>query len=98
MEVQNQVDQEAEENNRDKIPTYKLSRHLESIEAVWREWKHGLAGGPAVETLERRFGTSWRKDRTESKYFSRGKAIYDEIKRVQENERLNEVQAIQHTT
>jgi hypothetical protein len=49
---------------------------------VWREYEDGLSGGPAVQRLELEHGTAWRKDRTESKYFSRRKVLYDEVQSI----------------
>lgn len=62
-------------------PTYKLCRHLKTVTDVWREYELGLPGQPAVQFLEQTQGTSWRRDRTESRYFSRRKVIYDKVKK-----------------
>ncbi|KAG1178328.1 hypothetical protein G6F70_006238 [Rhizopus microsporus] len=61
--------------------TYKLCRHLKTVTDVWREYELGLPGQPAVQFLEQTQGTSWRRDRTESRYFSRRKVIYDKVKK-----------------
>ena len=63
---------------------YKLSRRLHTVVEVWREYEEGLSGGPAVQRLELEHCTAWRKDRTESKYFSRRKVLYDEVQSIAE--------------
>jgi hypothetical protein len=61
---------------------YTLSRRLRTVVEVWREYEDGLSGGPAVQRLELEHGTAWRKDRMESKYFSRRKVLYDEVQSI----------------
>ena len=61
---------------------YKLSRRLRTVVEAWQEHEEGLSGGPAVQRLELQHGTAWRKDRTESKYFSRRKVLYDEVRSI----------------
>lgn len=64
------------------IPVYRLSRSLRTVTDVWREYAEGIAGGPAVRDLERIHGTFWRKERKESRFFSRRNVIYGEVKRI----------------
>jgi hypothetical protein len=64
------------------IPVYRLSRRLRTVTDVWREYAEGIAGGPAVRDLERIHGTFWRKERKESRFFSRRNVIYSEVKRI----------------
>ena len=45
----------------EKTPHYQMSRGIVSIKDLWREWKHGLCGGYAVQDLEEKFGTRWRR-------------------------------------
>jgi hypothetical protein len=59
-------------------PVYKMSRHHDGIGSLIQEWTDGIGGGPSVRDLERAWGTSWRKDPTESKFFSRRKPIFDQ--------------------
>ncbi|KAI8886887.1 hypothetical protein K501DRAFT_142007, partial [Backusella circina FSU 941] len=61
---------------------YKLNRMLCSVEDIWREYTEGLSGFPPVEKLEEDYGTRWRKNASESRYFLRRKTIYDEIRRI----------------
>lgn len=64
----------------EQVPTYKLSRDIRTIPALWREWTTGLAGMPSVEELDRRYGCKWRP-RGEAQYYSTRKRIIDEIRR-----------------
>ncbi|KAI3655070.1 hypothetical protein MP228_000450 [Amoeboaphelidium protococcarum] len=61
---------------------YKMNRSVVTVNTLWQEWTSGIAGGPAVQDLEATFGTKWRKDQTESKFFNRRRVIIDEIKRM----------------
>lgn len=100
----------ASENNNDSSPLcntgpvradvravhiYKLSRRIKTVRDVWKEYKVGLFGGPAVEDLEKNFGTGWRKDRTESRYFCRRKKIYDEVQKVSREKNIPLAQAVE---
>jgi len=40
-------------------PTYQLSRTIQTVHDVWKEWTAGLDNGPAVEALEQSYGASW---------------------------------------
>ena len=40
---------------------------------LWREWKHGLGGGPSVESLESRYGAKWRATESDRQFFNRRK-------------------------
>lgn len=58
---------------------YKMDRTLTTIEQVWREFKVGLLGNPAVEDLERVYGSKWKKTATEKRFFLRRKELYDAV-------------------
>lgn len=73
--------------------TYKLCRHLKTVTDVWREYELGLPGQPAVQFLEQTQGTSWRRDRTESRYFSRRKVIYDKVKKTASEYKISTTEA-----
>lgn len=77
------------------VPIYKLSRRIKSVMDVWKEYKVGLFGGPAVEQLEMTYGTAWRKDRTESRFFCRRKKIYDEVQKVSREKNIPLAQAVE---
>lgn len=63
----------------EKVPHYQMSRGIVSIKDLWREWKHGLCGGYAVQDLEEKFGTRWRRAEKEKKFFNRRKLIIKTI-------------------
>lgn len=62
------------------LPTYSLNRTIVSVVDVWREYSSGLGGHPSVEFLETTYGTAWRKERKESRFFSRRNELYKAIK------------------
>ncbi|KAG2215396.1 hypothetical protein INT45_009470 [Circinella minor] len=63
-------------------PQYTLNRKFCTVTDVWREYDHGVAGNPSVRSLEDKYKTKWRKNSTESRFFSRRKIIYEEVKRI----------------
>ncbi|KAI8099487.1 transcriptional activator of glycolytic enzymes-domain-containing protein [Halteromyces radiatus] len=67
-------------NTDDQVPPlYRMNRALKSLGDLWREWYVGLAGGYAVDDLEKRWGSQWRKDSKERKFYSRRRRIIDQI-------------------
>lgn len=77
--------------------SYKMSRTICSVQDLWREWNFGLSGRPAVKDLERSFGTKWRSNPSESRYFTGRKVIIDEIERlVATNTCVSHDQAVNH--
>ncbi|KAI3630051.1 hypothetical protein MIR68_011486 [Amoeboaphelidium protococcarum] len=84
----------AEEDDAE-VLDYKMNRSVVTVSTLWQEWTSGIAGGPPVQDLEATFGTKWRKDQTESKFFNRRRVIIDEIKRmVNENVASCEQEAV----
>ncbi|KAG2216141.1 hypothetical protein INT45_002562 [Circinella minor] len=63
-------------------PQYTLNRKFCTVTDVWREYDHGVVGNPSVRSLEDKYKTKWRKNSTESRFFSRRKIIYEEVKRI----------------
>jgi hypothetical protein len=55
---------------------------LRTVADVWREWKEGIAGFPAVEQLESSWGPAWRPLPKHRVAFSRRKVIWDEVNRL----------------
>jgi hypothetical protein len=68
---------------------YKMSRFLTTVQDVWREWSVGLGPNPAVSAMEKTWGTRWRSNPTESRFFNRRKVIVDEIGRLVSTEEVN---------
>jgi hypothetical protein len=62
-------------------PVY-IQRVLRTVKELWREWKEGIAGGPAVEQLEKEYGHHWRTDAQQKTWFCRRKVILDEVLRL----------------
>jgi hypothetical protein len=49
---------------------------------VWREYKERIAGGPAVEELERQWQARWRPTTAQRTAWSRRKLVIDEVERL----------------
>lgn len=72
---------------------YKMNRNLVKVTDIWREYSVGLSGGPAIEYLENNYGTKWRKDRTESKFYNTRSVLYKEIQKVCERDCISAEEA-----
>ncbi|OJD24033.1 hypothetical protein ACJ73_04608 [Blastomyces percursus] len=60
--------------------SYTLSRTIQSVPDLWREWTTGLGGGPSVQSLDDQ-GGSWRKGSFKKQMiFCWRKIIIDEIR------------------
>ena len=66
------------------MPVCTLNLQLTSVAQVWNDWKYGLGGGPAVEYMEAAYGTLWRKQHNETRYFNRRRVFIVYITRVAE--------------
>jgi len=77
------------------LPTYKLSRSLHTVHDLWKEWTEGLCGGPAVKDLEERWGTEWRKEDTERRFFNNRRVVLNEVKRVAAEQKISEAEAVE---
>lgn len=58
---------------------YSLSRTIQTVPEVWKEWTCGLGANPSVQSLERSYGATWRPSSRERVMFCRRKVIIDEI-------------------
>lgn len=61
-------------------PTAYYQPTLNTVPEVWKEWAVGINGGPAVSTLDNRWGISWRRSTQVAKWFSRRKVIWDKVR------------------
>ncbi|EEA20037.1 hypothetical protein PMAA_039040 [Talaromyces marneffei ATCC 18224] len=61
------------------MPSYQLSRTIQTVRELWTEWAIGLDGQPAVRIIEEQYGARWRADSKERVMFGRRKIIIDEI-------------------
>jgi hypothetical protein len=59
-----------------------MSRNARTIEGLLQEYTHGLNGSPSIKSLDLAYGPKWRVDRTENKFYSRRKPIFDEYDRL----------------
>jgi hypothetical protein len=61
------------------LPVFTALARAFTVKEVWREWKEGLAGRPAIQELEERWGSSWRPGNAVRVQFCRRKVIWDEL-------------------
>ena len=74
--------------------SYKLSRTIQTVPDLWREWTAGLGNRPAVQSLEDSYGAAWRPSQSERVMFGRRKVIIDEI-RARQSEGLSVAAAVE---
>ena len=58
------------------LPVYKQYRNLTTIKEIWAEYKVGINGNPSVQSLDSNYGSKWRANIVEQKYYSQRKKIY----------------------
>jgi hypothetical protein len=63
------------------VSKYRMSRELNSVADVWKEFTVGWKGNPAVRELKWRYGTDWYPDKGERQYCSERQTIYKEVER-----------------
>ncbi|KAG2210632.1 hypothetical protein INT45_006358 [Circinella minor] len=79
---------EDEEDNPRK--RYKLSRDLPNVNSLWKEWSVGLAQGkPRINSLNEEYGSKWRQDSKERKYYSKRLVIINEIRKISEERSIS---------
>jgi hypothetical protein len=59
-------------------PAYALM-NAQTVADVWREYKEGIAGGPAIEKLELEWQARWRPEPKQRTAWCRRKVIVDEV-------------------
>ncbi|KAJ2986676.1 hypothetical protein NUW58_g4912 [Xylaria curta] len=55
-------------------------RTVGTVEEVWREYREGMDGQPAIEKLDATWGSRWRPEPRGRTWYSRRKVIWDKIK------------------
>ncbi|KAI1099790.1 transcriptional activator of glycolytic enzymes-domain-containing protein [Jackrogersella minutella] len=60
-------------------PQYKYGT-VGTVEEVWREYREGMDGQPAIEDLDAAWGSRWRPEPRGRTWYSRRKVIWDKIK------------------
>ena len=63
------------------IPVYVLSTGKTTVDELWQEYTTGLNGGPAVRSLEEKYGNKWRSFQNGRQMWRDHSYIYDEIER-----------------
>jgi hypothetical protein len=61
------------------VPTFTALAKACTIKDIWKEWKDGFAGRPAIRELEEKWGACWRPGNTIRIQFCCRKVIWDEI-------------------
>ena len=61
------------------LPVFTALAKAFTVKDVWKEWKEGSAGRPAVRELEEKWGSRWRPGNTIRVQFCRRKVIWDEL-------------------
>jgi hypothetical protein len=67
------------------VPQYHMSRTIQTIPELWREWTSGLQGQPSIQKLDELYGAGWRsgpRSGSERQFYSRRKALITEIQRL----------------
>lgn len=55
-------------------------RTVATVEEVWKEYREGMDGQPAIEKLDAVWGSRWRPEPRGRTWYSRRKVIWDKIK------------------
>jgi hypothetical protein len=66
-------------------PRYRMSRTIQTVPDLWREWTVGLQGQPSIEKLDELYGWDWRAGpnaAAERQFYSRRKTLISEIRRL----------------
>jgi hypothetical protein len=80
----------------EKPPQYSMCRAVKTVKDLWREWTVGLRGQPAIDVLDRRWGSRWRSGRqSELQWYSLRLEIVKEIRRIARAQRTSEEVAVQ---
>ena len=75
------------------LPCYKMSRSICTVKDLWREWTVGIAGGQAVKDLEAKWGTKWRSNSTETRFFNRRRKILKKVEQLVESKECSSIDA-----
>ncbi|KAK8070065.1 hypothetical protein PG994_006681 [Apiospora phragmitis] len=70
-----------------------------TVEEVWKEYREGMDGQPAIEELDATWGSRWRPEPRGRTWYSRRKVIWDKIKDfiaegMEEDEAVKEVEKL----
>ncbi|KAM7186580.1 Transcriptional activator of glycolytic enzymes domain containing protein [Rhypophila sp. PSN 637] len=81
------------------IPIVSCLPKVYTVAEIWREWTEGVAGGPAIESLEEQYGHRWRPGNTMTMQFCRRKVVWDALRALiargrSEEEAIQELEAL----
>ncbi|KAI1432546.1 transcriptional activator of glycolytic enzymes-domain-containing protein [Xylaria sp. CBS 124048] len=62
------------------VPPVYDYRTLSTVEEVWKEYREGMDGQPAIEQLDATWGSRWRPEPRGRTWYSRRKVIWDKIR------------------
>ena len=80
MEAQRHGERELENALRiEQSMNYKMNRAIQSVYDVAKEYYEGFPGKPSLLLLDRRFGSTWRRQRGERTMFAKRKCIINRI-------------------
>ncbi|KAI1840208.1 hypothetical protein JX266_013575 [Neoarthrinium moseri] len=79
-------------------PSYDY-RTVGTVDEVWKEYREGIDGQPAIEDLDANWGSRWRPEPRGRTWYSRRKVIWDKIKEymaegMAEDEAVREVEKL----
>ena len=60
------------------VPRFQMNHTINNVFDLHREFTEGILGRPSVNSVEREWGTAWRKEARTKQYFMRRKKILDE--------------------
>lgn len=70
------------------MPNYTMSRTLNTVAELWREWNAGIGGGPSVKDLDSEWGTKWRTTPKEAVWYGQRRYLICRIEQDAESLRL----------
>lgn len=82
---ENNAREDAREASLNQMANYKINRAIQSVHDVAREYFEGLPNRPSLMSLERRYGSTWRRSSKERTIFAKRMCIINKINDVREN-------------
>ena len=71
------LDSARNENSENVVdPTYRMDRHLQSVQQLWREYQDKII------SMDEKHGSSWRKSESDRKHYTRRMKIIHSILRI----------------
>ncbi|CDF88992.1 uncharacterized protein ZBIST_0858 [Zygosaccharomyces bailii] len=87
--LQDEDESDAREGSQDanlsQMANYKINRAIQSVHDVAREYFEGLPNRPSLMSLERRYGSTWRRSSKERTIFAKRMCIINKINDVRQN-------------